>query len=106
MFLVMWLLLPGLGFVSLGPCFENGGRPIGDTSGIVLKCDDDDGTYKLRQFNRTERWCVFPNNGSEISGSRVTRPDNVNCNKFGMVYRLEYHYALYMYSDVVQHPVD
>jgi len=73
--------------MALGPCFENGGRPVGgNTTDIVLRCDDDDGTYKLRQFTRTERWCVFPNNGSEIPDSRVTKPDNVNCNKFGMLY--------------------
>jgi len=88
----------GLLFMSLGPCFENDGRPVGDTSDIVLKCDDD-GTYRLRQFTRMERWCVFPNNGSEIPGSRVTRPDNVNCNKFGMVYTIRI--PLCMYSDVV-----
>jgi len=70
--------------LCLGPCFENGGLPEGNTSDIELKCDDD-GTYILRQSNRMERWCVFPNNGSEIPGSRVTRPDNINCNKFGMV---------------------
>ena len=77
--LVLLLDVIGLLFMSLGPCFENNGHPVGDTSDVVLKCDDD-GTYELRKFTHMERWCVFPNNRSETPGSRVTRSDNVNCN--------------------------
>ena len=70
--------------IILGPCFENDGRPVGDpNSTVVLECEDDDGTYELRQTSRLERWCVFPNNGSEIPGSRVTRPSRVDCRRFG-----------------------
>ena len=69
---------------NLGPCFQNNGRPMGaDAASAMLECEDDDGTYELYQSNRTHRWCVFPNNGTEIPNSRVRRPRNANCDRFG-----------------------
>ena len=77
---------------TLGVCYDNGGRPVGaDLTGPVLMCNEDDGTYKARQSQRRQRWCVNPNTGEEIPDTRIEKPErSPDCDDIGTVYTLHY----------------
>jgi len=67
----------------------------------MLECEDDDGTYELDQSSRTHRWCVFPNNGSEIPGSRVERPNDVDCDRFSKLDLQMHHVYIYTLHSIL-----
>ena len=52
-------------------------------------CNEDDGTYKARQSQRRQRWCVNPNTGEEIPGTRIEKPErSPDCNDIGIYIHL------------------
>lgn len=73
----------------VGVCYENGGVPVGmdpsDSTAPVLMCNEEDGTYKARQSQGRQRWCVDPDTGAEVPNTRIQKPDrSPDCDDIGI----------------------